>query len=1594
MEEKGFSIDKDEHEQHLLSPPRPRPLHQPLHQPLLLISPDHHYICGPEREMRRNDPEDDSYYEEELLSGSEEVEEYSVVSEDEDAVRSYDEEIIYLTSDDEELASQDSSHGHQRYDVETVTSSQSDASDFHETPEPSLWKASSQHIPLTEVEEVEEVEELDEVEEVNEVEELVDVEELEELNEVEDVDEVQEVNEAEEVDQLNEADEAEELDEVQELEDLDEVEKLNETEKVDKVEEVEVIDEVEGNEEEMEVTEQIIAEEVAGIRNDSGSMALQGVEKIQDVEELEDIEITQETSQAQDKETLQGSLQDSSHGLPQHDVEKVGSALTDSAVVSNGAREPVQYQTLTQQTSQVEDEPEQTVEISSQKEEIYVRMVAARASTPSIASTLAHSDQGPQESTQYSPTSPQRTVAILDHSLVSPKPKPLPETRAPEDSIMHQTLDRNDWTQLLKFMEKLRRESPTTIAYELTKTDQTLRATVLHRVIAKCPLTVTKLLLSIVPFDSRHDILLLPDMHGNTPLHVACANLQIQSKNNSIDDSIIKTLAVGAPEAHDIANDQGDIPISLLLTSPAMTAKLDPDLLAVESQAEDLIRRILQDRPDLSSAQNKQCQTLLHVATHHRAHERVSILLLDSAGYTAGLSDSQGRLPLHSVAAVVSGHNPPLSLVERLLVAAPEAIATPCSVGNTPLHWLIRSIATIISSPDDQSSFGMEQFAEMLLGRSDDESMCPLLVRNKERFTPLHYCAHFAVPAPIVRILMQSHFASKAADIVDSHRATPFHTICASASIAKLVEHIVEIGTYDASTKRDDKGRTPLHVAAENSFCTEAAIRATIDINPKAAKIENSKGRMPFHLAVRKKASELVVKALLYASPKAVKSVFEGDNGVVHEMCQYKASASIIQLTLHLYPEGAQQANKFQNLPLHVATAYRCDLATIKTLVKAFPDACTRQNKHKDVPLHYATSYKELKAVINFLVKAAPSSAMIPNEKDKTPLDLCKENGTAAIIAEALDEVANHPSKKRRKSHMEQESSTAPQTPTTSGSKKVDSIQETLERSRTFKVPSKAVQNEPKDEERRSKSREIDEQRSRSPSRDRRGRSKSRERSKSRDKSNDKKSKKRGKSVDMAKKSRTSVEREEAKQLRKREKSIDPTKKEGKKKTRKVKKDLSKSLGNMDYNHKSERKTEASRRKKDGMKKELSRSVGNLNYHYKGDLKGESSPKKSKSHRSRSTSPSRRGRSKSSRSLACDEEDTKPPRRRSTTESEVKEKIDVVRKVTRRPSDNAKNDKPPKSPGRPPLSPGTFILKKSKASMSIKEEIADGSMEDLPPTASIALIVANERNSLPKKSKSKSGVVENSTSKKKKSILKNSPTSSEKRKSKSAGVCGLSSPLPANLIQFDANAPDEVSLQMDSPHIRMKKALQVQKFEASDDSNESVSIDDEIGKSRKESTSMQSTKKLNESSGSILPNDNDKHKRKSSKKLSKHLNDSSGAIGLHDEMKKHRKESSKHSSKNLNESIRSTNFREEKEKVRKKSSKQSLTSFHESEDLILQTPKSSRRIKVTTSSTTPAKKASKRMLGTGSFELEVASPRAPNTRRQSKRESLLEEMLL
>ena len=305
-------------------------------------------------------------------------------------------------------------------------------------------------------------------------------------------------------------------------------------------------------------------------------------------------------------------------------------------------------------------------------------------------------------------------------------------------------MDSGSWKMLFERLMSLKESSDDErIARVLQIPDTENKSTLLHTAVWKAPPALTKVLMDIIASTvDPTSIYLSTDADGNTPLHLCCANLPI-TNDGSVDVSVLKRLAKAAPHALLLANDFGDTPTHMLVSSPTCCNVEDDKEVAV---AEEAVTFLLALDEDICRLQDGTGALPLHVAIGCGANEVVLMKLLEAAPTVATAKDECGMLPIHYVAA---HGKTPLAVVDFLMEAHPESYTEVTVNGDTPLHILASNAAVSMTELTTQRmDMETEKMIEFLLGsgrdddsRTDEENVIssvagnrrPLLAGNKEQ---------------------------------------------------------------------------------------------------------------------------------------------------------------------------------------------------------------------------------------------------------------------------------------------------------------------------------------------------------------------------------------------------------------------------------------------------------------------------------------------------------------------------------------------------------------------------------------------------------------------------------------------------------------------------------------------------------------------------------------------------------------------------------------------------------------------------------------------------------------------------------------------
>ena len=286
---------------------------------------------------------------------------------------------------------------------------------------------------------------------------------------------------------------------------------------------------------------------------------------------------------------------------------------------------------------------------------------------------------------------------------------------------------------------------------------------------------------------------------------------------------------------------------------------------------------------------DKNGNTPLHIAASRGYSECIRVLILMGSSKIDAF-DNLNRTPLH-----IAIQNKHIECAEVLV----QLGANINSIDNqlrTPLHY-----ACIV---DLQQSAISEYFVQILLQDSDKDSviksdikgMSPLLIScatgnirtikellhhllrrisvgpgtnesilwpnsfiDKKKWNPMHYAAFYGY-AEVLRLLLDyfrrenENSSKKIGTMIewtDNNGMTPFHFACSHKSSSLCVKILIEnymndnnnIITTDLFMKRDNFGRTGLHIAAGNNNL--ATCKILLNIKPNLANVCDNNGKKP-----------------------------------------------------------------------------------------------------------------------------------------------------------------------------------------------------------------------------------------------------------------------------------------------------------------------------------------------------------------------------------------------------------------------------------------------------------------------------------------------------------------------------------------------------------------------------------------------------------------------------------------------------------------------------------------------------------------------------------------------------------------------------
>lgn len=236
------------------------------------------------------------------------------------------------------------------------------------------------------------------------------------------------------------------------------------------------------------------------------------------------------------------------------------------------------------------------------------------------------------------------------------------------------------------------------------------------------------------------------------------------------------------------------------------------------------------------------------------------------------------------------------------------------------------------------------------------------------------------------------------AEIVDLETGElPLHVIARQNGAWALFVDLVLVLNPKALAHRDKMGARPIHHASANNNI--AALEIIYDAFKDGINETDNKGRLPLHVAAQFDAVDAVKFLLAHSSEGAftmISRTMDGSGGglPLHVACRNYASIGVITALLAENFASAKRADENGDLPIHLLL--KCgevvDPVVVKTLLTCFAAAASRTDMNGDLPLCIAIKNRCQPTVINSILMQYPNAASTLNGEGQSPLHLAFEN--------------------------------------------------------------------------------------------------------------------------------------------------------------------------------------------------------------------------------------------------------------------------------------------------------------------------------------------------------------------------------------------------------------------------------------------------------------------------------------------------------------------------------------------------------------------------------------------------------------------------
>ena len=225
----------------------------------------------------------------------------------------------------------------------------------------------------------------------------------------------------------------------------------------------------------------------------------------------------------------------------------------------------------------------------------------------------------------------------------------------------------------------------------------------------------------------------------------------------------------------------------------------------------------------------------------------------------------------------------------------------------------------------------------------------------------------------------------------------PLHVIARHSGAWALFVDLVLVLNPKALAHRDHMGALPIHHASANDNL--AALEIIYDAYKDGINETDNKGRLPLHVAAQFDAVDAVKFLLAHSSEGAFTMIsrpIDGSGGglALHVACRNYASIGVITALLAENFASAKRTDENGDLPIHLLL--KCgevvDPVVVKTLLTCFSAAASRTDMNGDLPLSIAMKNRCKPAVINNILIQYPNAASTLNSEGQSPLHLAFEH--------------------------------------------------------------------------------------------------------------------------------------------------------------------------------------------------------------------------------------------------------------------------------------------------------------------------------------------------------------------------------------------------------------------------------------------------------------------------------------------------------------------------------------------------------------------------------------------------------------------------